>query len=418
VTSADGTGSAGTCYQCGSPVAASTDLCPYCGMAIVPTTVPTGASAQAGMAVGPVPVHAVPAPPSPVATAPPDAGAGPGPHLTTAPVRARVGRPSRGALLIAAAVALVLVGGSVAYVVLKPPPPSGATSVTRYFADLGADDVASALKLVAGGSLAIGADTPLLDAKALAAKETRPTGLRVLRSETVTGFAGGKLDSVSVVYQLGSATVNQTILAGQPGSGGDYLLQNPFLQLAVTASDGRPVTVNGIGLGTDGMETIAFPGVYTATAAGTALLTGDTQTATVQSGADGQPTAAISFGAPQVAPGAQAAIQAQVKQAIDTCAQSTAAAPDNCPFSTYVYGDGASVHWRVVRYPNVTVTVSPSLSGAAQVSIDDDANDGVVHYDATYTDFTGALQTESGDENFGIHGTASASGSTITVSIG
>ena len=83
-------------------------------------------------------------------------------------------------------------------------------------------------------------------------------------------------------------------------------------------------------------------------------------------------------------------------QAIDACAQSTSAQPDNCPFSTYIGGDNVSVHWKVVSYPNVTPTVSPFPSGDAQVSID--ANDGVVHYDATYTDYTGATQTDSGDQ--------------------
>ena len=30
----------GTCYQCGSAVSDAADLCPYCGMAVVPGTVP------------------------------------------------------------------------------------------------------------------------------------------------------------------------------------------------------------------------------------------------------------------------------------------------------------------------------------------------------------------------------------------
>ena len=399
----------GTCYQCGSPVSDAADLCPYCGMAVVPGTVPAAAgTVPAGTPHPPAAPYPATAPLPPVATLA-------GPRLDTPAAGAAIPRPSRRAVLIAGVVVLALIGGGIAYLVLKPAPPSGTASVQRYFDALAADDPGAALKLVADAGRYGGQGFPLLDAKALAAKENRPTGLRIVHSAPVTDFARGKVDSVQVSYRLGSATVDQTILAGQPSTGGPYLLQNPFLHLGMDASGGRPVSVNGIDVGTGGLDTYAFPAVYTATAAGTALLTGDTRTAAVQSGPDGQPVTAISFGTPALASGAQDAIQAQVKQAIDTCAQSTSATPDNCPFSTYVGGDNVSVHWKVVSYPNVTITVAPFPSGDAQVSID--ANDGMVHYDATYTDYTGATQTDSGDQDFGIHGTASANGTAITVSL-
>ena len=163
----------------------------------------------------------------------------------------------------------------------------------------------------------------------------------------------------------------------------------------------------------------AFPGVYTATAQGSALLASDTEagspgSSTLSSAA----TENITFNTPQLASGAQDAIQAQVKQQMDTCAQSTDPYPSGCPFNLYsVYIDGSisSVQWSITNYPTVTVTAASQISAGEQADFSDSADDGLAHYVATYTDYTGATQTTGGDVPFSVSGTAAVSGSGITL---
>src|SRR5947208_10292761 len=118
----------GTCYQCGSPVSDAADLCPYCGMAVVPGTVPAAAGT---VPAGPPHPPAAPRPPAApyLATAPlPPVATLAGPRLNTPAAGAAIPRPSRRAVLIAGVVVLALIGGGIAYLVLKPAPPSGTAS--------------------------------------------------------------------------------------------------------------------------------------------------------------------------------------------------------------------------------------------------------------------------------------------------
>jgi hypothetical protein len=337
-----------------------------------------------------------------------------GPRLsvpTDSAARERLPRPSRRTLLIMGLTAAVAVGTGIGYALLKPPGPTGRAAVERYFVDLANNDVAHALTLVADADRYQGSDFPLLTGKALADKGDRPTGMRVVGTDQAT-----TMDRVRVSYRLGDTAVNQTILARQLSDGGPYLLDEPFLRLAMDSPSGRPTTINGIPVYRNGsMETLVFPGVYKATAEGGTLLTAATQKATLaNSGAD-QPQATISFGPPQLAPGAVDAVEQRVKQHIDECAQSTSPSPDNCPFHTYLSGTDGSVKWTITSYPTVTVTVAQNASTDGQVEVEGSV--GVAHYEATYTDLFGTKQTESGDRDYYLHATASAQGSTITLSI-
>jgi hypothetical protein len=116
--------------------------------------------------------------------------------------------------------------------------------------------------------------------------------------------------------------------------------------------------------------------------------------------------------------GAQDAIQAQVKQQLYTCAQSTDPYPVGCPFDLFnVYIDGSisSVQWSISNYPNITITADSTPTPDEQATFSDPGMDGVAHYVATYTDYNGDTQTTSGDVSFGVEGSVKASGSDITV---
>jgi hypothetical protein len=339
-----------------------------------------------------------------------------GPRLSTPSAVAgggRLHRPSRRTVLIFAAVLVLLVGGGVAYAVFKPPGPSGERSVQRYFEALSQGNTGRALALVADAERYTAAEYPLLHASVLAAKEARPSGVRIVETQTAQ-YGPQQTENVRVSYRLGGATVEQTIAATPRPDGRDHLLHGPFMSLEVTGAGGRAVTVNGVAVDTRvTVEKYAFPAVYTVAAEGNALIAGETRTAEV-SGSRNPPVATVTFAPLALVSGAQAAVEDEAKRYLDRCVQSTEARPSGCPFRVYVSGENASVKWQIVTYPTVQLT-PPSNTSGAQVRIR--GSRGKVHYEATYTDYSGATETDSDDIDFSFSGTAKATGSTITLSI-
>jgi hypothetical protein len=333
---------------------------------------------------------------------------------------ARAGfRQRRSVLIIGALVVALGVGGGVAYEALKPAPATPASVVQQYFDDLGRDDTASALTLVANwDQLSSQGPTTLLVPQALSSASARPRDVRVGGTTTLPGIGGAPDYSVRVAYKVGSTDMatDFALVKAPSGAKSPYLLQVPFFDLELGDPGGRAVTVNGISV--DLSETssfAAFPGVYSATAQGSALLASDTDTGVI---APSAVTDNVTFAAPQLAPGAQDAVQAQVKQQLDTCAQSTDADPSGCPFNldtVYIDGDVTSVQWSITAYPTVTVDAESTPTADTQATISDPGEDGVAHYDATYVDYTGTTQTTSGDVSFGVNGSATASGSDISI---
>jgi hypothetical protein len=398
------------CYQCGMTLAIDAPDCPYCGMAVVP------AAAAAAPVGAPVPGPPSSAPPYAAVASP--AALGPELRLASSTEINKVGiRVSRRALAAIGVVALVLIGGGVAYGVLKPAAPSGSVTIRSYFGDLARGDTGQAMTRVSDADKYPIDSFPLLDAKALADEHNRPTDLKITHSDPITRQGGFEVQQVDISYKIGGETVGQTIVAGRAEGAKDFLLASPFLRFTVSNAGSREVTVNGVVMRARvAQSTLAFPGVYTAVAKGTALLAEASDKATVQSRDSSTPVALITLPEPTLAPGARDAITQKVKKVVDTCAESTSPYPDNCPFSMgYLYSGDASVKWKVVSYPTIVLSLSPF--GGSDVSIDGNAFDGRVHYDATYTDFTGAPRTDSGEQRFGVRGTATASGSTIAVSI-
>lgn len=333
----------------------------------------------------------------------------------------QIGRPSRKALMATGAVLVLLIGGIVAYQVFKPAPPSPDSAVREYFADLASGDTVAALKLVDPSELPNGSN-PLLTAQALARPADRPTALTVVSTDKSYGGGSG---SVQVTYHLGAAAVRQTITVDESqGSGSSYLLHDPFISLTIPNQGGRTVQINGIGLSADDQNVdqsiTVFPGVYHASIAGDALLRTETADAKITDSYGGDPEFSVDFAAPTLAPTAQAAVEAQVRQQIDTCASVTAvsAGSAGCPFGTsnlLVDGTVTSIQWTVTAYPQVQLSVASDPSATGQVDVSDPNQDGSVHYTAQYTDYSGATQTTTGDQSFGFDGTAAVSAGQVQV---
>lgn len=330
-------------------------------------------------------------------------------------------RPRRRTVVALGAAVVLVVGGVVAYEVLKPQPPSASATVQTYFTDLAADDTAAALKLVdpSATSNLSGTLSLLRNAAVLRSPGSRPSGLTVVSSTQESDVYGHSLTVVEVSYKLGASAVRQDIEVASnvtDGSGAKqpFLLENPFLSLQIQDGSGRPLTVNGVAVGSQDVETSVFPGVYTVAMQGDALIAGASKAAAYAPTSAGG-TLSVDFSQPTLAPGAEAAVQAQVKSALDTCAQSTSTAPQNCPFSIYPSGADDSVQWTIQTYPNPTVSVYSGAGQGQEVQFVDNQQDGAVQYTDRYTDFSGASQTTTGTIDFGASGYASATGSTITI---
>lgn len=311
---------------------------------------------------------------------------------------------------IAAAVAVVLIVGGVITIAQARSHGSPATdSVRRYFDDLAAGDVVSAMSLVAAADTYTRSADPLLSPTALSGIGDRPTHVAITGT-AATASDGRSATAVSVTYSVGGTTAHQTIVAVGPTDppSGPYLLVSPFITVSVTGAGSRAVSVNAVALPAGTIRTLAFPAAYLATTPGTQLLSPSTATAAYDSAA-GAVEARLSLSAPTLAAGATGLVQTAVNRALDGCAASTAAAPPDCPFR---YSDSsATMAWKIVTYPHVHV----SLNGDV-ISFDDAGHTGTVHYDATTSYLFGLFpHTDSGSTTADATGTASADHGGVTV---
>ncbi len=357
-------------------------------------------------------------PSAPIGSTPPIAPASDG-------IRTGLPRPNRKILIIGALVVALGVGGGIAYEVLKPTPATPASTVQQYFDDLGKGDTVAALALVADLDQVSGqASTALLVPQALSSASTRPADVHVGKTITLSASAEASAYAVRVSYKVGDTdmTTDFQVVKAPSGAKAPYLLLDPFFGLEIGDSGGRAVQVNGVSVDVSQTSTFyAFPGAYTATAQGNALLASDRAVGDITPEENYTAvTDTIAFPTPQLAPGAQDAVDAQVKQQLDTCAQSTDPYPNDCPFnlfSVYIDGSVSSVQWSISSYPTIAVDVETTPTSDVQARISDPGSDGVAHYVATYTDYYGATQTTTGDVPFSVDGTATASGSEIILTL-
>lgn len=389
---------AGVCFRCGGGVTTARPTCPFCGMPVLPELL------APAPALGPVRTPAGFMGPPPRTA----------PTLTEA---AATGGAFRRPGLIAlgvVAVLLIAVGGVAAVARLVTPSP--AVTVRHYFAALSAGDAAKALSYVRSSDQISTAAYPLLGAPALAGRAHRPGDVHIGKATAVAGVdlpAGFAVTDVAVTYRVRGRAVAQTVRVLT--AGGKLELQSPFVELVVSGVQSRPLTVNGVALGSSDVDTAAFPGSYDVAAAGNVLFAAGSGSATPQQGPQG-PVAQVGLGPPALADGAQAQIQQQVRTALDACAASSVPYQQGCPFALTVPGTDAIVHWSITTYPAITAQPAQTMFGGAAAAIGDDGT-GSVHWDVTYTGWSGGKQHQSGDTPFAIHGTAQPSGSGIQISL-
>ncbi|WP_157441536.1 zinc ribbon domain-containing protein [Actinoplanes awajinensis] len=370
----------GLCFRCGGDIPAAQEWCPYCGTPVV------GAPPRVQPASPPPPWEPPPAP-----------------------------AHRRGPALIAAAVVglLLLSAGVVAGVArLTRSTPESATE--DYFGALTDGDAAAALKLIATADHFDPSPYPLLTAAALAEDRWRPRDVRVGDAGSAVQY-GSQAQRVEVRYRTGDQTVSQDVILLPED--GEFRLRLPFVVLGVDGQRGREIRVNGVSLGTAPQPTVAFPGTYDATAAANTLLAESRTTAVAQPNGLSGYAASLQFGAPELAAGAEQAIQGQVRAALDQCATSVQAQPPGCPFGLNVPGTGVTVRWSITAYPAVSARADSTMwFGAGAVQLTDDGA-GRVHWSAGYTDYSGTTKSQSGDTPFRINGSAQAAPNGIQVSL-
>jgi len=377
----------GLCFRCGGPVASDQVTCPYCGMPVI---------------LPPPPALAAHPGPAPIMTAGPTLTAGP-------PARRRLGRRQVAALAL---VVLLLVGAGAAAVTVRLVRPDPAATVRDYFSALAAGHAAQALRYVSAAGQFTSGRYPMLSDAGLTETSARPSAVHVGAAAAIKGVpAGVEAASVKVSFRTGGGPVQETLVVLR--TDGDYRIQSPFVQVVVANAAGRKVTVNGIALGDQQLNTLAFPGAYHAVAAANQLLGGGQATATLRPGPT-VPLATIDLGAPALAPGALDEIRRQVRTAIDACAATGQPLPPGCPFGLNIPGTPTAVHWSVTAYPTVDAQVTQSLFG---VVVAVGGPGGKVHWDVSYTGFAGDQRHESGDSDFTVNGSATQTATGIQVSL-
>ena len=333
-------------------------------------------------------------------------------EMAPAYVDAGVRPPRRRRWWLAGLLAVVVVIGAVLILLqFRTDQTPAAQTVRAYFADLANGDTGAAMKLVDNPGDYTSAANPLLSGTALSKAANRPSAATVARSSATSTGGGQSSTSVTVTYTVDGTQVQQTIMAIGSSSEG-YRLKAPFITVAVSGGKNRPVKVNGVGFPADATQLLAFPGAYSATVSGTALIAPATAQATYDS-ASGAVKADIWLPAPEIADGATAAVQAAVNHALDTCAASTAAQPAGCPFR---YDDsGADLKWKIAAYPKVKAKAGAD----GTVTFDDGGHLATVHYEATTGGFLGLFpRTKSGDMGVDVAGTATVTSDGVAVTFG
>ncbi|MFI1996587.1 hypothetical protein [Actinoplanes sp. NPDC020271] len=381
------------CFRCGGDVQGDQPWCGWCAAPVVVVPAESVASSAA------------PAMPLPAAEP-----AFPGLSSTSGGAAGR----RHGALAVAAVAGMVLVVAGLAIAVGGRA--DGPRAVTeRYFDALGDGDAEKALSWVASADQIDVTQYPLLSKAALSEDRYRPSGAEVGDDMTAGGQFGTEARSVRVVYRAAGQTIAQELVVLKEN--GEWRLRLPFVLLGVDGQRGRAVTVNGIGLGTAGGVTAAFPGAYEAVAAGNTLLAESRASGVAQPNGIVGYVAPLQFGVPELAGGARENIRGQVRTALDKCAAGTTAQPAGCPFGLNVPGTDVAVTWSVTTYPQVDVRTDSIMwfSGTAVQLVDDGT--GKVHWTAAYTDSSGARKSQSGDAAFRINGNAQATPTGIQVSL-
>src|SRR5690348_11653251 len=134
----------------------------------------------------------------------------------------------------------------------SPKSAAAATSVRAFFTALTAGDAKTAVGLLEPVPGTDPAGGPLLSDAALGAAY-RPSDVQYGKPRLQDG-----LPFVDVTYQARGQSVQQNVALSADGT----RLRTVLVQLAVTGVQGRPVSVNGVKMGSDDLNVTVFPGAY------------------------------------------------------------------------------------------------------------------------------------------------------------
>lgn len=324
----------------GAPVqgvpAAGTDAAAFQAQGGAPTVqVPAGApAAPAAAPVAPVPVAAPAAP---------------------AAAKAMTPQQKKLAIIISAIVGVLALLG-IAYAVVNSTVFSADNTVKSYLSAIASGDYDKA-NGISDPQVANGKRTLLTNAASKGDKTT----ISNQRIISATDNADGSR-TMRISYTLGGKSMTDTLTVAPNGSKflifKNWNITTPLVkEISVYASPAiTNFTVNGVKVGAknatasdSGTYTFnVYPGSYTVKPVTSKYLTADSTTLTTSSESSAsisaEPTDALAD-----------EINAKIKDKLDTCAKSTDAQPEGCPFSMYGSDDDyRNIAWNITEYPTVT----------------------------------------------------------------
>lgn len=286
---------------------------------------------------------------APVAPAPVAAPAAP------AAAKAMTPQQKKLAIIISAIVGVLALLG-IAYAVVNSTVFSADNTVKSYLSAIASGDYDKA-NGISDPQVANGKRTLLTNAASKGDKTT----ISNQRIISATDNADGSR-TMRISYTLGGKSMTDTLTVAPNGSKflifKNWNITTPLVkEISVYASPAiTNFTVNGVKVGAknatasdSGTYTFnVYPGSYTVKPVTSKYLTADSTTLTTSSESSAsisaEPTDALAD-----------EINAKIKDKLDTCAKSTDAQPEGCPFSMYGSDDDyRNIAWNITEYPTVT----------------------------------------------------------------
>lgn len=315
-----------------------------------PSQVAAAFQAQGGAPTVQVPAGAPAAPAAaPVAPAPVAAPAAP------AAAKAMTPQQKKLAIIISAIVGVLALLG-IAYAVVNSTVFSADNTAKSYLSAIASGDYDKA-NGISDPQVANGKRTLLTNAASKGDKTT----ISNQRIISATDNADGSR-TMRISYTLGGKSVTDILTVAPNGSKflifKNWNITTPLVkEISVYASPAiTNFTVNGVKVGAknatasdSGTYTFkVYPGSYTVEPVTSKYLTADSTTLTTSSESSAsisaEPTDALAD-----------EINAKIKDKLDTCAKSTDAQPEGCPFSMYGSDDDyRNIAWNITEYPTVT----------------------------------------------------------------
>lgn len=270
-------------------------------------------------------------------------------------------RSPRKGLLIGAIVAgslLVLAGIGVGVVIsLQNTTYSPVNAVTGYTDDIEAGRFADAWSATTAST---GASTALVDA----GQVELSTAISDVTLGEPTG--GGDTRTIPVTYDLDGVDGTGTIVVRSVGKQmlffDEWQIESGLESHAEITSTGLDeVMVGGVpvALSSESVQIAAYPGTYPVSGPESDWITVTAEPLAVT--ADGG-TTAVALSASDAL---QGEVESQVNAQLDTCAASTSAAPEGCPFRILAWNGASSVKWTIKAYPTIELTGYESFTGSA-----------------------------------------------------